>query len=195
MRHYCGIFVIAVVVMVAACGNVANEGIDAPPADATPAFVASGTVVGPRAAAGPVVALWVAEDQSGDYLYKLGDGTASATAFSVGLPGDPPSEARLRGPSVDVGIAFVALLAPGASVPDGKVTSQPPSAGLTAKYAIIYRAPTDPGTATPWLAAFPLGLSCGRCVPATSGFDSFEPVDCALLVLDTEPTTTICNYT
>lgn len=113
----------------------------------------------------------------------------------MGLLGDPPLEARIRGPSVDLGIAFVALLAPGASVPDGKVTTQPPVAGATSKYAIIYRGPNDPGTAEPWFAAFPVGLSCGRCVPATTGFDSFEPVDCAALVLETDPTTTLCNYT
>lgn len=192
-----GIVVLALVAVIAAasaCGNVANEGADAA-VDASPGFVAGGTVIGPRAAAGPVVVLWAVDGQNGNYLYKLGAGTATATTFNAGLPGDPPPDARIQGPSIDLGIAFVVLLAPGGSIPDGRVTGEPASLGVSAKYAIIYRGPTDPGTAEPWVAAFPVGLSCGQCVPATTGFDTFEPVSCTMLVIETDPATTICNYT
>jgi hypothetical protein len=186
--------VVAVIAAASACSNVANERADAA-VDAPPGFVVSGTVVGPRAAAGPVAVVWAVDGQNGNYLYKLGDGTATATTFNAGLLGDPPPDARILGPSIDLGIAFVVLLAPGGSVPDGKVTAEPASLGVSAQYAIIYRGPTDPGTAEPWLAAFPIGLSCGRCVPATTGFDTFEPVSCTMLVIETAPMTNICNYT
>ena len=115
--------------------------------------------------------------------------------FTVTLPGDPPEAARTQASSVDLGVGILGLLPPGTSVADGMLSSQPTVVGYSRRYAIIYRGPADSGTTIRWTAAFPVGLSCGRCVDATAGFDTFEPVDCALLVIDTDSTAPGCNWT
>lgn len=204
MRIGRGIVMIAVGVAIAgmapACGNVvANEGIDAAAIDAAidarQGVVASGTVVGPMAAAGPVMVLWAVDRVNDDYLYKFAEGTATATTFTVAIPQDPPQAARTQASSVDLGIGLLALLPPGTSIPDGRLAAEPAYVGLSRRYAVIYRGPTDTGGVVAWTARFPVGLSCGRCVDSTTGFDTFEPVDCALLVIDTDPAAPVCNFT
>jgi hypothetical protein len=71
----------------------------------------------------------------------------------------------------------------------------PTAVGYSRRYAIIYRGADDTGQAVQWTTAFPVGLSCGRCVDASVGFDTFEPIDCALLVIDTDPAGPSCNWT
>jgi hypothetical protein len=157
-------------------------------------LAASGTVVGPMAAEGPVVVLWQVDNTPNDYSYKLGDGTATATMFDVPPLSDPPAAARTRAASVDIGVGILVLLRPGASLPDGALISRPNAIGYSLQYAIIYRGAADSGTGLAWTAGFPVGLSCGKCVPSPTGFDTFKPVDCATLVIDTNPAAPACNW-
>jgi len=46
----------------------------------------------------------------------------------------------------------------------------------------------------PWIAPFPQGYSCGRCVRASSGFDSFEVTTCSTVEVDMTPADA-CNWT
>jgi hypothetical protein len=188
---------VAVLGVIPACGSdgrtVDGPGlIDAPPGP----LVVNGRVTGPGAAAGPVVILWGVDAAPVDYSYKFGDGSATATTFTTMPVMDPPLEARTRAPSVDYGVGIVTLLEPGASIPEGRLSVPGPAfVGSSFRYAIIYRGAGDTGAASTWTSAFPVGLSCGRCVGTSAGFDRFEPVDCAMLVIDTEQTGELCNWT
>jgi hypothetical protein len=154
----------------------------------------SGTVVGPKAAAWPVAVVWAVDAVQHDYAYKFGDGTAPATTFTVPELRDPPTTARTQAASVDVGVGFLVLLRPGASLPEGMLTPPLDAVGYSLQYAAIYRGTADAGTGVAWTSRFPVGRSCGRCVAASSGFDTFEPVDCTTLVIDTDPNTPSCNW-
>ena len=195
---------IAALALVACGDDGGGTTIDGPPgsadgppaADAPPVtFTASGTVIGPNAASGPVIAAFIVTTAD-DYAYKFGEGTSSGTTFMVGLRGDPPTMARNIATNVDVGIALLMLMPPGTVTPDGVIQGDPPFVGISARHAIIYRGPDDTGAVAPWTMDFPVGLSCGRCVDATSGFDTFEPVECTTLVIDTDlATINACNFT
>ncbi len=177
-------------------GGPDARGADARAAsDAAGGFLFGGTVTGPAAAAGPVGVIWVVSAGSPDYSYGFGGGSSSGATFAGGLAGTPPPAARNVVAQTDFGVGVAVLMAPGQSLPEGMLTSMPPApVGLSARHAIIYRGPTDTGTVMPWTAAFPVGLSCGVCVDAASGFDSFAPVDCAALVIDTNLSTPVCNW-
>ena len=162
--------------------------------DAAGSVVGTGTVIGPMAAAGPVAILWLVDSMPSDYSYKFGDGTATATMFTASPPSDPPEAARTRATSVDIGVGIMVLLHAGASLPDGALISRPNAIGYSLQYALIYRGQDDAGTAIGWTAAFPVGLSCGKCVGSASGLDTFKPVDCAMLVIDTNPSAPACNW-
>jgi hypothetical protein len=146
------------------------------------------------AAAGPVVVLWLVDSMPSDYSYKFGDGTATAATFSVPPLHDPPMAARTQGPSVDIGVGLMVLLHPGAQLPDGALISQPNAVGYSLQYAIIYRGSADAGTGVAWTSAFPVGMSCGKCVASTTGLDTFKPTDCASLVIDTNLNAPSCNW-
>jgi hypothetical protein len=193
-----------VALCLAACGDDGGSTIDGPPgaidappgaADAPPSvFDVSGTVVGPSAAAGPVIVIWPVTTGQ-DYAYKFGDGTSTGTTFTAGLSGDPPVMARNMASNTDFGVGVLALLAPGTSVPEGVLASEPTTIGISARYAIIYRGASDDGSIVSWTTLFTSGLSCGRCVDVTGDFDTWEPVDCMTLVIDTDPAADVCNWT
>jgi hypothetical protein len=198
--------------LVACGGDDSNTNVDAPPGtadartdappgtpDAPPGgFDVSGTVVGPNAAAGPVIAAWLVDGMSNDYTYKFGDGTSADGATFTMTLADLPVMARTTGPNVDFGGAFLVLLPPGTVVPDGIVGAPEPTVvGLSARHAIIYRGASDTGAVVPWTSAFPVGYSCGVCVDSTTGgFDSWAPTDCTTLVIDTSAPSSvdICNW-
>jgi hypothetical protein len=182
------IMIVAVAGTAAACGGDGRTGMDG----GTGAI--SGTVVGPMAAAGPVVVVWAVDAVQHDYAYKFGDGTATAAMFTVPGLRDPPTTARTQAASVDVGVGVLVLLRPGASLPEGMLTSQLDAVGYSLQYAVIYRGTADTGKDIAWTSRFPVGRSCGRCVAASSGFDTFEPVDCTTLVIDTDPNAPACNW-
>jgi hypothetical protein len=185
---------VAVAGMAAACGGNDSTGMSDAGSMSTDGISASGTVIGAMAAAGPVVVLWLVNSMPSAYSYKFGDGTATAATFAVSQLRDPPAGARNQTSSVDLGVGSMVLLRPGATIPDGALISQPNAIGYSLQYALIYRGAADTGTDPAWTSGFPVGLSCGRCVLATSGLDTFRPVDCATLVIDTNPNAPGCNW-
>ena len=198
---------LALAVLVGACGDDGGSstdgppggdgaGVDGPRADAPPVtFTFSGTVVGPASpAAGPVWAAWLVTTGN-DYEYKFGEGTSAGATFTGGLRGDPPTMARNIAAQTDVGVGILILSPPGTVVPDGVVAGVPDMVGVSARHALIYRGPDDTGAIVAWTTRFPIGLSCGRCVDVTGDFDTYEPVDCTALVIDTDPAPDVCNFT
>ncbi|HEY5928545.1 MAG TPA: hypothetical protein VIV11_42955, partial [Kofleriaceae bacterium] len=69
--------------------------------------------------------------------------------------------------------------------------------GITGEYTIIYRPNANPISGVPWVNDFPAGLSCGKCVPQQTGFDTFTPVACSEMKLQVGPQAAImvCNWT
>lgn len=150
------------------------------------------------------VVIWSVTSGSPDYAYKFGEGASRDAKFSVNFDGQIPAEAIN---SYGVGVGLIALVPPATTLPDGKLDGahdgNPSSKeltplGITSQYAIIYK--TDTAKDFKWSTSFPAGLSCGVCVPAPEGevFDSFEPIDCDKLKIETasDPTSIhSCNWT
>ncbi len=141
------------------------------------------------------VVAWVVTSGSPDYLYKFGDGTSSAAKFMVTCGSAPPADAIN---SYGVGVGLIALLPNSAQIPDGKVDEKSLELlGISGQYAVIWRAPTGAGLT--WSLAFPIGYSCGVCVPpAEKGFASFKPVECSQVQIDTAADASkipVCNWT
>ena len=142
------------------------------------------------------VVVWTADSGQGDYLYKYGEGTATATSFSLSIDDPLPTEATFRG---IFGVGLAVLIPSSVSVPNSVVTDPNFGAdilGLAGQYAIIFRGNAAP-TGVSWLDQFPVGLSCGQCVPATTVFDTFTPVPCNLMEMQVGPQDAIavCNWT
>ncbi|HTL34928.1 MAG TPA: hypothetical protein VL326_17485 [Kofleriaceae bacterium] len=157
-----------------------------------------GTVVemgGTAPATGEAIVLWVSDIGQGDFVYKWGQGTATATTFNVDVVTPVPNDATFGGM---VGVGTVALVPSGTSVPDGVVPDSTfnTALGYTGEYAIIYR-PSASSAPASWVDAFPVGLACGKCVHQTSGLDTFMPVACSTVVLGVGPQsmTYTCNWT
>jgi hypothetical protein len=128
-----------------------------------------------------------------DYAYKFGEGTSSGAQLTLAFSTDPPTEAIN---AYGVGVGFVALVAAGTQVPDGVFDAgQLTALGVSFRYAVIWRDQCVLAQLQ-WPQAFPAGYACGRCVPATSGFDSFEPVDCSEVQIETDLASGAgCNWT
>lgn len=138
------------------------------------------------------VVIWSVSSGSPDYSYKYGEGTFRDAKFTVSLPGDVPTEAIN---SYGIGIGVVALVPPGTPIPDGRVSGgehdgQATGAelevlGFTTEYAIIWK--TASARDLSWSSSFPVGMSCGICLPAVEGevFDSFVPIDCSTVKIET----------
>lgn len=128
---------------------------------------------------GSVIGLFVVSSPQPTYLYKLGDGSTVLNQFDISFAADPPAEAL---DADGVGIAQLGLLPGLSTVPDGVVSGNLNLIGLSINHAILYKTSAADGPA--WTRAFPTGFSCGRCVSDTSGgLDTFEPVDCDLVVV------------
>jgi hypothetical protein len=141
------------------------------------------------------VVLWTTDAGQGDSFYKYGEGPATATSFSLSIDEPLPTEATLGG-ILSVGIAV--LIPSSVSIPNGVVTDPNFGGdvlGLAGQYAIIYRVNSTPTGL--WVDQFPDGVSCGQCVPATTGFDTFTPVPCNLTEMQVGPISaiTVCNWT
>jgi hypothetical protein len=142
-----------------------------------------------------VVVVWTTDAGQGDSFYKYGEGTATATLFSLSIDEPLPTEATLGG-ILSVGLAV--LIPSSVSIPNGVVTDPNFGAdllGLAGQYTIIYRVNSAPTGM--WPDQFPVGVSCGQCVPATTGFDTFTPVPCNLMEMQVGPQDAIavCNWT
>ncbi len=182
-----------------------------------PAF--SATVTGPKAqSAGNAYVVWNITAGPEDYTYRHGSGTSSGGRVSVSVPVAKDASGAVSLPddalnisqnaSIKVGVGIIALVDSSASLPEGKLTKdqskdvEKKALGLSARHALIYRGSDVTSETTKWVNSFPVGLSCGRCVAGVkseenpSGFDSFEPVDCSSLEVDTDlESLDACNWT
>ena len=156
-----------------------------------PQLTLGGHLTDPSAKDANVAVLWVV----GDAAYKAGGTQAASGAFSLALTAPPA--AALKG---GFGIGFVIQLAAGTSLPDGLV-ADPAAMGVgsplvTSPQVLIYRAPDAVNPyRSPWPDSFPEGLSCGKCVRATSGgFDSWTPAACESFELAPLPAAEQCNW-
>lgn len=143
------------------------------------------------------VVVWVSDIGQGDFIYKWGEGTATATTFTANVMTPVPNDATFGGL---LGVGVVALVPSSANIPDGVVEDgvfTTTALGFTGEYSIIYRPNTDPTPEPSWDEDFPVGLSCGKCVPQAQGFDTFEPVPCSEVKLQVGPMSAIqgCNWT
>lgn len=105
-----------------------------------------------------IIVVWRGGLDGLERLYKLGEGTATATTFNLTLQTPPPAEAMVNG---ETGIGFVYLLPITAQLADGLVAEEwleRNAIGATPDHLIVYRGPLGP--AYSWLTTFPLGFSC-----------------------------------
>jgi len=166
-------------VSLALVGCAANNG--------SAGFEIDGIVQGAGApASGHVVVVWDLVDTD----YKFGDGTATNTSFMLTLDGNPPAGAVT--PS-GIAVGFPVLLADGTTVPDGPITlAALTRLGIAVDFAVIWKDPTGPGLGT-WDAGFGANYSCGKCVRATTGLDSFQLTPCAGFTI-VFGGATVCNW-
>jgi hypothetical protein len=157
---------------------------------------ASGPITGVVPAAADVMVAWVVSAGSPDYSYNFGDGSIAGATFMVGFDTDPPPADALNNGTLGVGI--VVLVQAGMKPPPGEIVDfdglEAITLGASESHAIIYR---TSAANMGWPATFPLGYSCGVCVPANMGFDSFEPVSCdqVEVVGGTFQSLDFCNWT
>jgi hypothetical protein len=145
---------------------------------------------------------WEVATGSPDYAYKFGEGIVTNGRFSITLPGDPPTEAIN---SFGIGVGIVVVLAPGVTLPDGRLAPDVLAAdivGISARNSVIWRAKTLdlPESGPPpnwWPLGFPQGLACGACTPRPDGgsFDGFAPTACDQLQISAVNTASVCNWT
>jgi len=149
----------------------------------------------PPPAGSKVALLWSVTSGSPDYTYSQRAGTAEADKAAVNAS-VPPAEALNGG---KLGVAVVTVFKADATVADGKLeedTYESSALSISADYAVIYRASTEPAVKNGWDVNFPQGYSCGKCQKAETGFDSFVPVSCSeikLVPVSAKPR--VCNWT
>ncbi len=163
--------------------------------DAAWAFGVEGVVRPAGPEHGTLVVLWQVSSGSPDHVYKFGDGTSTTTSFRLWFLSAPPPDAIN---SYGIAVGVVVLMAPDAEIPrDGILTMDPDDlaiAGLAPQHAIVYRA--TEATPLSWIAPFPQGFACGRCVHLPDGFDAFEPVPCSAVDVIVDATTDdVCEWT
>lgn len=124
----------------------------------------SGSITGDAGHVPPSVSKCIVVWQGGrgglERVYKLGEGTATATRFSVSLSTAPPAEAMVNG---ETGVAFVYLVPSTLDAPDGVLRAEwleQNAIGAAPDYLVVYRGPLGP--AYPWQAVVPTGFSCVR---------------------------------
>ena len=143
-----------------------------------------------------LVVLWSVFSGSPDYLYSYGGGTTAPKDIIATFGGPPPAEALNGG---KLGIGIVAALNDGATLPEGKVDSENRDAilrAMTPMHAVIYKNTDEQLTSKGWELAFPQGYTCGKCIEAEAGFDTFEKDDCANMVLvPVADKPHFCNFT
>jgi hypothetical protein len=157
----------------------------------------SGPITGVVPAAADVMVAWIVTGNMG-HVYNYGDGSISGATFMVGFASDPPPpEALNKG---EYGVGFMLLLPSGTKPPTGELMDfedfEDVAIGAAEAYAVIYR---SPAASSGWKALFPLGYSCGACVPAMPNmtFDTFEPTACNQVEMLGGPLSSFqfCNWT
>lgn len=152
--------------------------------------------------------LWQVNTGS-DYTYILGSGPVGKGQASVEVPlssggaGIDPLVLNTAEDGSRVGVGYLIVTRPedapkqASKVDDDELKMK----GISARYAFIFRQDDGEKIAFDWAKAFPQGLSCGRCVPKTGeqgSFDTWEPVSCASLEVDTAEdigSLDVCNWT
>jgi len=153
----------------------------------------SGSITGeapPTAAKVSVV--WSVSSGSPDYAYVFGDGDFSGGQFTLNFVEKPPVEALN---SYGVGVGFVVLVPDDVEISEGVLDDESlPIQGISNDHSVLWIAPAASGP--DWAEDFDTGYGCGACVPAAEGetFDSFEPVSCDEVVIDTGDVG-VCNWT
>ena len=182
---------------------VGGAGCEHAKAGPTPGQTLSGSVDAAVQGEGLTAAVfWEVATGSPDYAYKFGEGIVTNGRFSITLPGDPPTEAIN---SFGIGVGIVVVLAPGVTLPDGRLAPDVLAAdivGISARNSVIWRAKTLdlPESGPPpnwWPLGFPQGLACGACTPRPDGgsFDGFAPTACDQLQISAVNTASVCNWT
>ena len=127
--------------------------------------IGDGALVSRLASPVKMLLVWDLPDGS---AWKFGEGKASGNTFTLSLA--PPPDDVARGA---VGIAHLVAVAPDKVVADGPLGSDDVddlaqnSAGVVAGAAVLYK--QFESDAYPWLAAFPLGVSCAKAVAPAPG--------------------------
>ncbi|MEJ7727602.1 MAG: hypothetical protein WKG00_00125 [Polyangiaceae bacterium] len=164
-------------------GSAPFDGVSGPITDVVPA-------------AADVMVAWVVSSGSPDYVYSFGDGSISGATFVAGFATDPPPDEALNNGLLGVGV--ILLVPPGTKPAAGKIMNwndiEDSLLGASDSHAVIYRAS---GAVQGWPTSFPLGYSCGVCVPMGMGFDDFEPVSCDQVEVTGGPESSLdfCNWT
>jgi len=181
---------------------VGGAGCEHTKAGATPGQTVSGGVDPAVQGEGLTAAIIWEVSGSPDYAYKFGEGTVTHGRFSIALPGDPPAEAIN---SYGIGVAVIVVLAPGVTLPDGKLAPNilaTDIVGISARNSVIWRAKSLnlPESGPPpdwWPLGFPQGLACGACTPRPDGgaFDGFAPTVCDQLQVTAVNIVDVCNWT
>jgi len=201
---------LASLMLAAACGDGTHS--TPPPPDMAPSCAPNGpppaaagdlVVTGAVAAtapscapeAGRVYGIWSGQGPKGDYIFQYGEGSATRTGFSLGFDAAIPGEATFANA---FGVGFIALVDAATPIAPGIVDEaafERDVRGAAGQFAVVYRGPN--AGAPEWVAAFPPGLSCGKCVTGKAGeFDTFAPIACSEVVLDVgdEDSLDICNW-
>jgi hypothetical protein len=155
-----------------------------------------GSLAGPSIpSSGKVIVIWPLSD-SPEIIYKFGEGTSSGSQFHVTFNSEPPFRDIA---SCGAAIGLVLLVSSTEQVPDGQLPAEYLATLQTlgmSNETVIWR--TQCVSCLSWSQAFPVGYGCGRCAPPIAGswFDSYQPIDCSLVQLQTDPLTIAdCNWT
>jgi hypothetical protein len=170
---------LAVVVTLVGCASNGSTG-----------FEIDGSVQGTGApAASKVVIVWDRVDTA----YKWGDGTGSASAFTVTLAEAPPLAAQVG--SAGLAVGYPVLIDGSETVSDGTTDLTFARLGIATDYAIIWKDALGSGADLPWETAFGGNYSCGHCVRQTTGHDTFELTPCAnMTIVLGAATDAVCNW-
>lgn len=164
------------------------------------------TVGGATVPAGAkAMVIWAVSSGSPDYSYKLGEGTATATSFTVRIPTPPAAEAlNAYGGGLTLGVGFIAIVPASFTLPDGRLSAADSSAaqaaaiGLSIRTAIIWRTGALTTLGVAWPDEFPESeYGCGACMDSAMGFDTYVPAACPSLeaLVGDLSTMSACNWT
>lgn len=127
--------------------------------------IGDGALAGRLAAPVKMVLVW---DLPDGRAWKFGEGKASGNTFTLALA--PPPDDVVRGA---VGIAHLVAVSTDKVIADGPLSDDDgddlaqSSLGVVAGAAVLYK--QSDSAAYPWLAAFPIGVSCARAVAPATG--------------------------
>src|SRR5262245_56404418 len=116
MRRLSLTLLVVVIVSAAACESGGGGGANSLP-------VAGGVTGSNVPDRGRAFVLWTVSTANPDYAFKFGEGESRGGRYTVGPVGEPPAEALNRFPGdARVGLGFVMLAGPDATISDGIVT-------------------------------------------------------------------------